>query len=308
MKVLVLGGTGFIGSGLLAALDADADIEPSWITRRATDAIRGINAPPTILRDLTAIELDWAAEFDVVVDLVSAGRTRFNPTRDITSRVAGHFRLIDGLLNRQSDTRFIFLSSGGAVYGSGNSGCTPEDTALQPSTEYGLEKALIEKHLFYAANQGLQSTTLRVANIYGLGQPIIPGFGVIPALLHSLEKGEPFQLYGSVDNKRDYIHAEDVTAALVAAIKHGKGLGPVNIGTGVGTSVRELISLVEKIAFRTIAIEQLYVDRAEPEFVCLNTERAKQELNWSPKVELEDGVREIFSDLFSEQRPNTQRT
>lgn len=293
---------------MLAALDADPDIELSWTTRRSTDAIKGIHAPPAILGDLAAIDLDWAASFDVVVDLVSAGRTRFNPTRDIGSRVSGHFRLIDGLLNRQSNTRLIFLSSGGAVYGSGTSGCTSENAVLQPSTEYGLEKAFVESHLFYAASQGLQSTTLRVANIYGRGQPAVSGFGVIPALLYALEKGEPFQIYGSADNKRDYVHVVDVTAALVAAIKHDQGLGPVNIGTGVGTSVRELIAIVEKIAFRAIEVEQLVFERSEPEFVCLNIDRARRELNWTPQVMLEDGVREIFSDFFSEQRQNKLRS
>jgi len=290
VRVLVLGGTGFIGKALVRALAAEPDIEVSWTARPQTDVsdIEGV-APPVTMEDIDALDLEVIRGHDVIIDMVSRGRGRLVNSRDVLVRVRGHCRLIDELINREFHGSFVFLSSGGTVYGIDPDGPCHEDMPLAPFNDYGLEKAMVEMHLGAAARTGMKVSMLRVANAYGEGQAMKPGFGVIPAMIGAMKSGQPFKVYGSGESERDYVHVDDIVRAILLAIR-SDGVGPVNIGAGQGTSVRGLLSLFAELSGAPLPIEAVPVFSAEPKSIVLDINRARDRLGWTPSVELKDGI------------------
>ena len=290
LRVLVLGGTGFIGKALVRALAAEPDVAVTWTARPQTDLtdIAGV-APPVPMEDIDALDLEILRGQDVIINLISRGRGRMVNSRDVMVRVRGHSRLIDELLNREFRGRFVYLSSGGTVYGIDPEGPCHEDMPLAPFNDYGLEKAMIEMHLGAAARTGMKVSMLRVANAYGEGQVMKPGFGVIPAMIGAMKTGQPFKLYGTGESERDYVHVDDIVRAIVLAMR-SDGVGPVNIGAGEGTSVRGLMALCNEFSGMPLPVETVPVFAPEPKSIVLDIARARERLGWSPAVDLRDGI------------------
>jgi len=295
-KVVVLGGTGFVGSGVLRALAAYPLSELLWMKRAEAVSPLAVGlSQPKIIEDLEAVELSWFRDADVIIDLVSRGRGRMVSQRDINLRIRPHLRIIDGLINSGSKAHYILLSSGGAIYGNTSSRMLSESSPCLPNTEYGLEKAIIELHLLAAAQTTLKTSILRVTNAYGVGQPTKPGFGVIPALVNALETGEAFPIFGSGEMQRDYINVIDVVGAVEAAIRHG-GVGITNIGTGCGTSINELVSLVQELSGRKVNAKYIETNDSDPNFAQLSISRARELLKWEPTVRLRHGLSRILDE------------
>ncbi|MCK7616156.1 NAD-dependent epimerase/dehydratase family protein [Roseibium sediminicola] len=293
-KVVIFGGTGFIGTHLLRNLTAQPNLKVLW-TKRPTTPLPDIpNLPaPRQFENLETVSIDWISDADVIIDLASSGRGRAISQRDVLSRVSPHLRIIDGLLNVGSKAHYIFLSSGGAIYGNDDSVLLSETARCIPQTEYGLEKLIIESALLCAAETTLTTSILRVSNAYGIGQTNKPGFGVIPTLVKSLEDGEVFKIFGSAHAKRDYVNVLDILRAIDATIKTG-GAGIVNIATGKGTSIAQLIALLEELTGRTVNVEHCEPLQNEPNFARLDISRAKNVLGWEPQVSLREGLAQLL--------------
>lgn len=295
-NVVVLGGTGFIGTKVLASLSVDPQVNLSWVKRVGSGVPDIPNLPaPVLIEDLESIDLSWISKADVVIDLVSRGRGRMIQSRDINLRVRPHFRIIDGLINNKSKAHYITLSSGGALYGNTDSQLLTESSLFFPQTEYGLEKAMIEMHLLYAAQTTLEVSILRVSNAYGVGQVMKPGFGVIPALVNALQTKSAFQIFGSGGMQRDYVNVSDVQRAVISAMRLG-GVGVVNIGTGKGTSINDLVTLVSELSPYALNVEKIESGNDDPDFTQLDISRAKNVLDWEPAVSLRDGLKQILEE------------
>ena len=312
--VLVLGGTGFVGQALLRALREDPAARLSWVARigSALPADAGHLPPPILIDDLEALDLEAALRADVIVDLVSRGRGRLATRRDILGRIRAHARLVDELANRRWRGHYVYLSSGGTIYGVDPPRVCVETMPVRPFSDYALEKAFVEMHLASVAGApgaaggetGMALTVLRVANAYGEGQAAKPGFGVIPAIVSALATGVPFKLYGDGSSRRDYVHVDDIVTAIQAAIQAattgtgagaGAGAGTLNIGSGVGTSVRELIGLAEAAAGRAVPMEEVAMFAAEPASVVLDAGRARERLGWRARIGIAEGMRRVLA-------------
>lgn len=285
-----------MGKHVLGLLAADPSVELSW-TRRVEAADPGIDGlpAPMIFEDLETIDLARLADSDVIIDLVSRGRGRMVQQRDINLRIRGHCRLIDGLVNLNSTAHYILVSSGGAIYGNSSEQILRETTLVSPNTEYGLEKAIVEMHLRTAESTGLRPSILRVANAYGNGQVTKPGFGVIPTLVYALKSQTPFKVLGTGDARRDYVNVIDIVGAISNCLRLER-TGTFNIGTGIGTSINELIKIVETLTGRTVDIENIESTIIEPGYSQLDISHAAQVLDWAPLIRLEDGLRLILQD------------
>lgn len=313
-EVLVLGGTGFVGQAVLAALRADG--RPfTWVARIGSPpAFDTVGLPPPLLiDDLEALDLRVLERVGAIVDLVSRGRGRLATRRDILGRVRGHARLVDDLANRGWGGHYVYLSSGGTIYGIDPPPVCVETMPVAPFSDYALEKAFIEMHLQSVSGQtGMGLSILRVANAYGEGQPAKPGFGVIPAIAGALASGVPFKLYGDGTSRRDYVHVDDIVAAIFAAMaryeRRGEGPGAaggssgaepgagiVNIGSGVGTSVRELIDLAARISGRQVPMDRVEMFAAEPQSVVLDATRARERLGWRAEIGIAEGLERILA-------------
>lgn len=295
-SVIVLGGTGFIGIKLLGNLVLDQSINLHWVKRTISCVpdIPGL-PEPYIVEDFDNIDLSWLSQADVIIDLVSQGRARSTQHRDINRRIRPHLRIIDGLLNNRSNIHYIYLSSGGAIYGNTDLTTLNEQSPCNPQTEYGLEKMIVETSLLSAAQNCLDVSILRISNAYGQGQTIKPGFGVIPTMISALKNGSPFTVLGNGEMQRDYVNVIDVQRAIAAAV-HAKGAGIVNIATGNGTSINQLIAMVETLSGRELNKISVEADGSDPNFARLDVSRAKNVLQWQPTIRLEDGLSEILQD------------
>ncbi|WP_165978813.1 GDP-mannose 4,6-dehydratase [Antarcticimicrobium luteum] len=138
-----------------------------------------------------------------------------------------------------------------------------------------------------------EASILRVTNTYRVGQAIKPGFGVIPTLVNALRTGDSFKIFGSGNMQRDYVNVVDVQRAIAAAIDAG-GAGVVNIGTGRGTSINELIAEVQELSGRTLNVEYVEADKNEPTYYQLDISRAENALGWKPTVSLREGLTQIL--------------
>ncbi|RJG53470.1 NAD-dependent epimerase/dehydratase family protein [Sphingobium terrigena] len=295
-NVIVLGGTGFIGFRLINYLCKDENIDLHWVKRTKSTFLHASDLPePHMIEDFETIDLDWLSEADVIIDLVSQGRGRTAQERDINTRIRPHLRMIDGLLNHRSHAHYIYLSSGGAIYGNTALTTLNEQSPCNPQTEYGLEKMIVETSLLSAAQIALDVSILRVSNAYGSGQTIKPGFGVIPTMISALKSGSPFTVLGNGEMQRDYVNVIDVQKAIAAAV-HAKGAGIVNIATGQGTSINQLIAMVEELSGLELNKVNVEADRTDPRFSCLDIARARDVLQWQPTISLHDGLSQILRD------------
>lgn len=279
---------------VLATLNADGGFFIDYTARRPrpNGPVQGRLVP---LGDLEAIEPERLLAYDVVVDLVSRGRGRLALSRDILARVGGHFRLIDGLANRDWAGHYVYLSSGGMIYGPAPPDRCPESAPVSPVGDYALEKAMVELHLRSVCKQSaMRASILRVANAYGETQPGHLGFGVIPALVAALREGTPFPIYGTGGDRRDYTHVDDVAAAIVAAI-FARGVGTLNISSGVGTSVWQLMTLCTELSGRPLTSTRVEAAATEPRSVVLCNALAAERIGWRPCIDLPSGLARVLA-------------
>jgi UDP-glucose 4-epimerase len=298
MRLLVLGGDGFIGSHLVDALV------------RSGHSVRSFDRPGIARRpgeegssqDLERIEGEFTAEgdiaravkgCDIVFHLVSTtlpSTSNLDPAFDVESNVIGSLRLLDHALSSGAK-RVIFVSSGGTVYGIPTLVPIPEDHPTNPICSYGITKLTIEKYLnLYRHLHGLDSVVLRIANPYGERQRTQASQGAIAVFLGKVLGGEPIDIWGDGSAVRDYIHISDVVRALLMAIDYTGSHRTFNIGSGCGASVNEVIAAIE--AATGITPVRRYFD-ARPFDVprsVLSIERARNSLDWQPTVPLADGI------------------
>lgn len=200
-------------------------------------------------------------------------------------------------LQRFPETRLLFLSSGGTVYGDPERLPVAEDAPLRPRSCHGAGKAAAE--LFLGLRAADWTIILRPSNIYGPGQPVRSGFGVMPQLLICAAEDRPFQLLGDGAQVRDYLYLDDFSEAVCRLVRHPTASGTFNLGSGTGTSLTELIGLVEKATGRTIRIEQLPGRGGDVARIVLDTGRIRSVIEWAPVISLEEGIARAWQRLTS---------
>lgn len=299
---LVLGGTGFIGSHLVDELAADghfvrvlarpasAHIAQRWPNPRVELVIGDFNDRATIERVVRGC--------DVVFHLVSTTLPKSsneNPLFDLASNVGGTLQLLDAV-RKHGVRKVVFASSGGTVYGRTQVSPIRESHATDPTCSHGIGKLAIEKYLhLYKELHGLDYCALRIANPYGERQRTEKAQGAIGVLLERVLNGRPFEIWGDGSVVRDYIYVGDVVRALIAGAAESETPSKVfNVGTGLGTSLNQLVDVVERVTGRRA--QRIYspargFDIREN---VLDTARATEELGWTASVSLEDGIRKTI--------------
>ncbi len=251
-SILVTGGAGFIGSHLVDALIARG----SRVTV-VDDFSSG--SPANLHPDATLIEGDISLaatmerlgnfDFDVVLHHAAQMDVRKSvkdSAADAMTNIVGTLRLLEKAAAAGA-RRFIFASTGGAIYGEPQHTPQREDHPTHPSSPYGCAKLAVEHYLRYFSEvRGLKSVALRYANVYGPRQNEAGEAGVIAIFIGRMMAGEPLKVYGSGEQTRDYVFIDDVVRANLAAID-GVFQGGWNVGTGRETSVNTLISSLAAI-------------------------------------------------------------
>lgn len=294
MKVLVLGGSGFIGSALIGGLLSqghqvkvfDRNIEA--VRHQFPEIAETVQADFADVMSLT----EAMSGVDIIFHLISTSvpaTSNKNPVHDIESNLVNTVKLLE--LMRNADLkRIVYLSSGGTVYGAPKSLPITENHPTNPTCSYGIVKLAIEKYLqMYAELYQLDVTILRPSNPYGPGQTHKGVQGFIGTCIDKINAGQPITVWGDGSVVRDYVYIDDVVSACLSAMA-AEYTGPVNISSGVGYSLNQIINMIEK--YKGEEIEVIYQQKRSfdiPE-VILDNQLAKLSFDWIPQTSIEQGL------------------
>jgi UDP-glucose 4-epimerase len=302
---VVTGGAGFIGSHLVDALGVRGD---EVLVLDDLSSGRRENLAQALEGSVTLTELDVADAEAVLPAIqgfepqsvfhlaaqVDVRRSMADPGFDARLNVVGTVNTLEGA-SRAGAARFVFTSTGGAIYGEGAE--RPDDlpfaeTAVcKPFSVYGQSKLAAEGYVdFYARTRGLPAATLRLGNVYGPRQDPATEAGVVAIFCEAARDGGRPTVFGTGEQTRDYIHVADVVAALLAA-EASEDAGPLNVGTAVETTVLELVELVGRSAGRDDFEPDFAPAReGEVERTVLDTAAAAERLGWRAERTIETGL------------------
>ena len=262
-RVLVIG-CGFIGSNIVEELVAGGR-PPAVLTRSAPapDVAGKIAPEDLIVGDATDPETVERALEGVDHVIFSAGgllpaASEQNPEED-AQLTLGPVRTVLERLRGRPGVGLTYLSSGGTVYGEPETIPVPEDAPTEAFGAYGRLHLECEREVLAASREhGLPARILRCATVYGEHQRPGRGQGAVVTFLDRIERGEAIDLYGGGTTIRDYVYVGDVARAAIALVEAG-GPTVINVGSGSGTSLLELLQAVEREVSR-----EAQVNRHEP--------------------------------------------
>ncbi len=304
VRCLVLGASGFLGAAVVRAL-LRAGARVHGYSRRAPERERAIPWTLAALDDERALRRALAGQ-QVVFHLVGSSLpgTVTDLAGDVRTHVTPTLRLLQ-LCADGNIRRLVFASSGGTVYGPAAQTPTPESAAPMPTTAYGLQKLVIEQYLDLCRRAcGLDGIALRLANPYGPGQSPFRRQGVVAAMLHRALSGEPVEIWGTGEVTRDFIYVDDVASAFLAAALYDGPHRVLNVGSGVGRSLNELLADVSSaLGLPSVDVVRRAGRAADVPVNVLDTALIRRETGWRPRVGLAQGLAETAGWLRATTRP-----
>jgi UDP-glucose 4-epimerase len=214
--------------------------------------------------------------------------------------VAAEQRAFSGFLEscRRGGRRpaVVLLSSGGTVYSPSAPPPYVETSEVGPTSVYGWAKLAQEQQLLDASAY-VRPVILRLSNVYGPGQRLRPGFGVMAHWLAAVAAGKPLVVYGDLATRRDYVYFDNVTDALVRVGTASLDGVVLNIGAGTSTSLAELLDVVMAVVDRSLSIERTEGRPFDRREVWLDVSAARARLGWSPATALPAGVARTWAAL-----------
>ena len=300
IKVGITGASGFIGEHLVAFLRKNESFYLRALTRRNCAAGLYGNFE-SIQGDLTSAKVceEFCNGLDVVIHLAHSGgpiSSIASFSENTISNLYPTFNLIEAIKKNNTKCKLIYSSSGGAIYAN-NSLPHKENDICMPNSFYGAQKQMIENYLRIASfHDWLSVIILRISNPYGTLLPSDRMQGIIGIAAQCALNDKDLPIYGNMENVRDYIHLDDVCKAIESAILYKSKFDIFNIGSGIGTSLREVIKLIEEQTNKKInlKIESLNnTDNQLVPWVVIDPSKAIAKLKWSPSISLRDGIRKL---------------
>lgn len=298
MRILVTGGAGFIGSNTQDAL-IEAGHEVTVLDDLSSGKREQVNPKARFhrmdIRDEAVSSVFDEGRFDAVYHFaaqIDVRRSVAEPVFDAEVNICGTLNLLENC-RRTGVGRFIFISSGGTVYGEGlpDRGFVETDP-LVPGSPYGVSKSTVERYLeYYSSTFGLTYVTLRYSNVYGPRQDPHGEAGVVAIFTNLMLDGKAPTIFGDGRQTRDYVYVGDVVRINLAVLEAGGGEA-FNVGTGIRTDV---VTLFEKLA-AIIGWEGEPVfgpaRTGELQRNSLDCSKAAEVLGWRPQVSLDEGLAE----------------
>lgn len=297
MKVLVTGGAGFIGSHVVDGYLAEGldVIVVDDLSRGARENLApGVCFYQVDIRDRAALrsifekqQPDLINHHAAQIDVRQAVR---EPAFDAETNILASIHLLE-LAIQHGVKRFVYASTGGAIYGEPKILPADEDTPVLPITPYGISKHTVEHYLFlFNILYGLPYVVLRYGNVYGPRQSSKGEAGVVAIFCEQMLQGITPTIYGDGTKTRDYIEVSDVVRANVQALKLGGG-EIFNIASGVRTTDFEIFTAVRE-ALDIPPFEPTYAPKrpGEVDHIGLEVTKARAKLDWQPQVGLRDGI------------------
>ena len=308
MKVLVTGGAGFCGSHLVDRLIAEGH-QVVVVDNLSTGFERNINSQARFfkmdIRDQNLEEIFKREGIEIVnhhAAQMDVRRSTREPMYDADVNILGSLNLMQ-LAVKYGIKKFIYISSGGAVYGEPEYLPVNEGHKINPGCQYGISKHTVEHYLtLYQAHYGLNFTVLRYPNVYGPRQNPYGEAGVVAIFGMQMLAGIQPTIFGDGTKTRDYVYISDVVAANILAMGD-KGDGRIyNLGWEKEVSDLEVFTAVRDALGKTTEPQFGEKRLGEIDRICLDSTKARQELGWQPKVPFAEGIKSTMEFLLSSWR------
>lgn len=298
MNAIVLGGNGFIGSHLVDRL-LQAGHKVSVFDRQ-----RELYRPPLPMVDYHIGELGNRAllahalkNCDIVFHLVSTTvpkTSNEDPVFDVMSNVTETINLLEQC-TQEHIKKIVFVSSGGAIYGTPATLPVSEDSPTNPASSYGITKLTIEKYLalFYRLH-GLEYVIVRPSNPYGPRQNPGGSQGALAVFLGKIASSQAIEIWGDGEAVKDYIYIDDLVEGIYRAAFLQSSLRIFNIGSGVGRSVNELVRTIANIVKHPFSVIHSSSGAHDVSKIFLDITRAKTELDWEPATPIDVGIKSTW--------------
>jgi UDP-glucose 4-epimerase len=286
-RILVTGGSGFIGRHVVAELAAAGahvrviDLNPH--PDPAVEIVIGDLAEPEV------IEASLAGGIDAIVHLAavtSVLKSLEHPELTQRTNVTATAALLEAA--RVAGVKTLVFTSTNAVVGPMEGPAISESSRLRPLTPYGATKAAAEMLMSaYTETLGLRCASLRLTNAYGPGMQAKDS--IVARLMRAIRTGSTFEIYGDGTQVRDYVHVSDIVAAMRLALADASWRGPTVIGSGTSLSVLEVIDAVEAVSGTTVSVRNGPAKPGEMPAVIVDNGRARA-AGWSPRYDLASGL------------------
>jgi UDP-glucose 4-epimerase len=295
VRAVVTGGAGFIGSNLVDALLARGD-DVVVVDDLSTGKRENVAAAATLveldIRDGALADVFAEARPEVCFHLAAQADVPTSvrkPVFDAEVNVIGTIRVLEAA---GSETPVVFSSTGGAIYGECERPAREEDPR-RPVAPYGIAKLAGEEYLAgWNRLHGTRHTTVRFGNVYGPRQETGLEGGVVAIFLNAMAAGEETLIFGDGRQTRDFVHVDDVVAAVMLA--PGKG-GAFNVGSGAATSVLELHERCRAVSGDGRPPTMAPAREGDLMHSSLDVSLARRELGWRPEVSLDEGLRRTWA-------------
>ena len=304
MKILVTGGAGFIGSQIADAFINEGH-EVHVLDNLSTGFEKNINPNAHFIKsDISSpsiLEIFSKKKFDVVnhhAAQIDVRKSVNDPIFDANTNILGTINLLQACI-KTGVRKFMFASTGGAVYGEQEYFPADEKHPTNPVSPYGITKLTIEKYLFFYKNEyGLNHTILRYANVYGPRQNPFGEAGVVAIFTNKLLRNENPIINGEGKQTRDYVFVEDVVKANVITLD-SRDSGIFNIGTSIETSVNQLFEKLNTIAGNVASEKHGPAPKGEQLRSVIASDKLFKEFKWKPSVIIDEGLKKTFDSFKS---------
>lgn len=293
-KILVTGGTGFIGKFLVSRLAADGHeirvlsrtIPQQPIQDDRVEYFSGNFFSPQHIKP-ALVDIDIVYHLAVTT---APGWSNDLILYDAQTNLMGSLNLIQAAAEVDME-RFVFVSSGGSVYGPSQAKTITEDHPTEPISAHGVGKLAVEKYLeIYRRKLNLEYRIARAGNPYGEHQDPAKGQGFIAYALGQLAKDEEIVIWGDGSVVRDFFYVDDLAEALCLMLADDAPYHVYNVGSGQGKSLNEVIKLLETVTGHSAKVKYEPGRAADVPYNCLDITRIKDGLNWVPRTDLLTGL------------------
>lgn len=295
MKIIVTGGSGFLGRHLLRRLQAEGfqlkniDLKPNPEFATVIGDVRDIGLMKRELKDAEAV-------FHLA-SLIEAGESVHEPAKYLDYNVGGTLSVLEAM--RLNGLKTLIFSSSAAVYGEPLQTPIKEDDRTLPINPYGMTKLAMEGLLnSYVSSFGFTGVALRYFNLYGPEEHHLPETHAIPRFISQIQTGQKVTVWGDGLHLRDFVYIDDIVnahlLALTFATANPQKYHYFNLSTGHGASVREIIKIIEGLIGRSANISYGEFRSGDPLVLLADPAKAKNILGWEAQTSLTAGLKKTI--------------
>jgi UDP-glucose 4-epimerase len=301
-RIIVTGGSGFLGRHLCRALKAEGHEVRNIDLRQSADMpteiadICDLGAMKRLIRDADVV-------FHLAA-LIEAGESVKFPQKFIDYNISGTLNVLEAM--RENNVPLFLFSSSAAIYGEPLRVPIEEDDRTLPINPYGMTKLAMEALVSsYVASHNMTGVALRYFNLYGNEEHHEPESHAIPRFIHQIYHDQEVTVWGTGECERDFIHVSDVVSAHSLAMAHAQA-NPgkyhyFNISTETPTRVIDVIKFIESAMGKTANVKHFPERPGDPLLLVAKSAKAREQLGWQPRVNIEDGIKETvqyFTNLW----------